>query len=346
MDNKKERIWYIDLLKLIGSMFVVFMHTASDALWTNPTGYRGWFVLAALSGLSFCAVPLFFMISGYLLSYYPCDVPALLKKRVPKLAGALVFWSALYVLFGLLTAEETDGVSVFRRFYAITQSPVNISLWYMYALIPMYLISPLLFGGLNSLDSYGRRCILALIVILEALSMARIVVPRIYTEYLSFTVFGYLNFFDRHLCSFILGWYLGRKELHCSKKLLIPVALVDLGIIIFGTIRRSMAAQSYDTAFQTQSAGFEVLLAACLFLLARESGIRFSGRAGRVVSLLSAQTLNIYLMHNLLLLMLHRKLVPLSSSAAILCTAVVYAAALAISVLLNRGKALLLKKRG
>lgn len=340
-----ERLTYIDVLKLVGSVFVVFMHSASDALWTDPGGYGGWYLLAGLSSLSFCAVPLFFMMSGFLLSARPCSVSVLLRKRIPRLAGALLFWSLLYVLFDLLTGGGESGVSVFRRFWSVLQSPVNISLWYMYALIPMYLISPVLIGGLNALDRTGRRLILTIILILELLSAVRIAFPDFYFGYLLFEVVDYLLFFKGYLCAFVLGWYLSREETRVSRSVTVPAALLTLAVIVLGTIRRSLAAGSYDTGFQSQSAGYEVLLALCLFLIAKESRLKPSAKAEKLLSLLSAQTLNIYLMHNLLLLILYKRLIPLSSSAVLLCSAAVWLAALAVSLALNGAKRALFRKK-
>ena len=60
----------------------------------------------------------------------------------------------------------------------------------------------------------------------------------------------------------------------------------------------------YDQAFQTQSAGFEVLLASCVFLLAKQREDRPFRllRAVPVVPLL----LPIYLMHALVLMVMYR----------------------------------------
>ena len=59
----QKRISFLDLLRVAASVFVVFMHTAARGLRTDPAGHTGWFVLAGLSSLAFCAVPLFFMIT-------------------------------------------------------------------------------------------------------------------------------------------------------------------------------------------------------------------------------------------------------------------------------------------
>ena len=60
----------------------------------------------------------------------------------------------------------------------------------------------------------------------------------------------------------------------------------------------------YDQAFQTQSAGFEVLLAACVFLLAKQGEDRPDRRLW--AKSIAPLTLPIYLMHGLVLLIMNR----------------------------------------
>ena len=68
---------------------------------------------------------------------------------------------------------------------------------------------------------------------------------------------------------------------------------------MIGTWRRTVASGEYDSAFQDQSAGFEVILAACLFLLARQNlnrPCRPLARSGLVPLLLP-----VYFLHAVLL---------------------------------------------
>ena len=300
----QKRISYLDLLRVAASVFVVFMHTAARGLRTDPAGHTGWFVLAGLSSLAFCAVPLFFMITGFLLtsSDRTGDVRVLLRERLPRLLVPLFFWSLLYIARDL--AADRFSLSLLgEKLLLMLREPVNVSLWFMYALTAMYLISPLLCAGLRSLDRRGEILLLGLIAAVKLLSALRIAFPAFGAAYLSFDVANYLEVFSGYLACFILGWFLGKTERRFPAPLLWAAALGTWGLITAGTILRSLAVGDYAASFQTQSGGFEILLAASLFLLAKQARLPQRPGVQRVLRETAPCTFAVYLMHNLLLLL-------------------------------------------
>ena len=48
-----------------------------------------------------------------------------------------------------------------------------VHFWYMYTLIAIYLISPLLYGGLHGLDRKGKTLIFVLIVLVSCREICR-----------------------------------------------------------------------------------------------------------------------------------------------------------------------------
>lgn len=328
----KKRISYLDLLRIVASVFVVFMHTASRALRADVAARSGWFVLAGLSSLAFCAVPLFFMISGFVLtsSDRTRDVRVLVRKRLPRLVVPLFFWSLLYILRGI-AATGTFSLRAFGgSLFSVLREPVNVSLWFMYALIGMYLISPLLCAGLRSLDRRGEGFLLGLIAAVKLLSALRIVFPDFGRTYFSFDLVNYLEMFNGNLACFVLGWFLGKTERRFPKPLLWGTALAALGVITAGTILRSSAAGTYEPAFQAQTGGFEILLACSLFLLAKQARLPQRPAVQRVLHELAPCSFAIYLMHNLLLLLTGVSRMT-SLAGALLGTGIIYLLALAIA---------------
>ena len=328
----KKRVDYLDLLRIVASAFVVFMHTAAQALRTDVAGHTGWFLLAGLSSLAFCAVPLFFMITGYLLttSDRTKDVRVLLKVRLPRLIVPLLFWSLLYVLRGLIINRS---FSIFRfgaMLLSMIRQPVNISLWFMYALIGMYLISPLLCGGLRSLSAGQERLLLGLILAIKGIGALRVVFPAFGEKYLNFEILNYLDAFKGHLACFLLGWFLGKTERRIPQSALWVVAVAVWGIITTGTIMRSSLAGDYLASFQSQTGGFEILLAGCIFLIAKQSSLSGKASMKKITHALSPCTFPIYLMHNLLLLLFGS--FQTTSLLGVLCnTILIYTVALSIA---------------
>lgn len=329
----KKHITYFDTLRLIASFFVVFMHTASGALRYHVADHAGWYLLTAITGAAFTAVPLFFMMSGYLLtvSEQTASVSVLLKKRLPKLIVPLLFWSVLLIVYQLWRSESLTVSAFLKNLLICIQMPVNTSYWFLYALIGMYLISPVLCAGLRRLDRKGELLLLALIVLLKLRSIVVTVFPDFAARYLQFHVLNHLEFFDSHLSAFILGWFLGKREKKVSFCLLVPAALLTWGVITLGTFVRSSASGSFEDAFLTQNRGLEVLLAACLFLIVKQ--MKLPAWWEKFTAFVSPCTFPIYLTHCFCLIVLQSRFEFYSASVVILYAVFVYLVCFGVSFL-------------
>ena len=329
----KRHVSYIDVIRLVASVFVVFMHTASGALRTDAAGHTGWFFLAGLSSIAFCAVPLFFMVSGYLLtqSDETKDVGILFRKRLPRLVVPLMFWSVLYIVWNMYVSHTASPAHFLKMLVSAIQRPVNISLWFMYALVAMYLISPLLCGGLRNLSRQGERLLLGIIIFVKLISALRIVLPDFSAKYLGFDLLNYLDAFGGHIACFILGWFLGKTEIRFPRPALLITALAVCAVIIAGTVSRSSAAGEYVDAYQTQNAGFEILLASCVFLLVKQSRAAAHPAVKKATRRAAKYTFPVYLMHALLILIATRIYPVTSLTAVLLETVAIYAASLLVA---------------
>ena len=98
----RERIGWVDLLRVIACFLVVFSHSC-DAFVAVFDSDRATFLQGALAGsLVRACVPLFVMMSGVLLLPVRTDAGSFFRKRIGRILVALVFWSlALPVLYFL-----------------------------------------------------------------------------------------------------------------------------------------------------------------------------------------------------------------------------------------------------
>lgn len=95
----RERIGWIDLLRVIACFLVVFSHSCDPFVAVFDSD-RATFLQGALAGsLVRACVPLFVMMSGVLLPVRT-DAGTFYRKRIGRILAALVFWSlALPVLY-------------------------------------------------------------------------------------------------------------------------------------------------------------------------------------------------------------------------------------------------------
>ncbi len=299
---KTQRIAYIDRLRIMAAFFVIFMHTAATAL---RRGFGAdWELSNALTSLAFTAVPIFFMISGFLLlsDERTEDLSVLFKRRIPKLLIPLAAWTAVYLVWSLLCSHSLSAGTLVRGLASAFRWPAATHLWYLYTLIAFYLLSPLLRAMLRAM---GRKLHILLLALICAVNLRAVLVSVFPgANFLNWQIFDRMLFFDGNLCSFLLGFYLGNAKKRVPNGVLIPLTAVLLAAITAASSFLTHAHGEFDATFMNQSAGLEVALAACIFLLFRQS---FNG-APRRISLLPCAplTLGMYLMHLLVISILQR----------------------------------------
>ncbi len=295
--SERKHLYYFDILRIVAALGVVFMHVAAQPLRGGINGE--WQVLNLLTSLSFTAVPLFMMMSGYLLlsGERTADVSLLLKKRLPRLLVPLLFWTVVVVLYLMYRWGETTAAQFFNRLLPALHQPAWIHFWYMYTLAALYVLSPVLNAALKNLDRKGHQLVLGIIGLITLKAVLTAFFPRWSATYLNIDLLNKLTFFDGHLATFILGYYLGRSKRRIPNGVLVSGAVALLGVITVGTAFASTASGGYDARFQTQSAGLEVLLAACLFLLFKQT----CNRPCKVLERFPVVPLTyaIYFMHNI-----------------------------------------------
>lgn len=299
----REHVWCFDYLRSIALFFVIFMHVAAGPLRIGMS--TGWYVLDLCVSIAFTAVPLFFMMSGYLLmtDERTSDVSFLIKYRLPKLIITLAAWSVIAAAWSSWINEYDMSLFAGNILDAL-HKPAWVHLWYMYTLIGLYIISPMLYAAIHGMNASGRKYLLALVIIVCLQGFIYAAVPGSARPDAQLEFVSDLRFFGGHITSFILGYCLGTMKKRINNALLVIIALLDTAFITLGTWRDTVSVNEYSGVFQSQSSGPEILLAACIFIFFKQNLNRDS-RVRRAVSPLVSLSLGIYLIHNFLLSYMH-----------------------------------------
>ena len=305
MAQKRAHIYYFDYLRMIAAVSVIYMHVAALPL-RGAVNFQ-WQLMNICTSFAFTAVPLFFMMSGYLLLSDPKtgDISILLRKRLPRLVVPLVGWTVVALLWLTFSGDNLSVHAMVSGLISALNTPVMIHFWYMYTIIALYLISPFLYGAIHSLEKKGHIYILVLIALVSLRTILRTVLPQSASDLLNIDFINKLEFFSGHLCTFILGFYLGSCKRRIPNWILITGAVLTLAVITIGTYFRTAAAGTYMQDFQNQNAGFEILLASCLFLLFKQNCNKEIRWLRPAATTLVSLSLSIYLMHNILLSMFY-----------------------------------------
>ena len=324
----REHVGYFDGLRIVALLSVIFMHAASAPL-------RGemnidWQLFNVFTGFSFSAVPLFFMMSGYLLmtSEKTTDVSVLLKGRLPRLAVPLAGWTVVAVLWNsFLNGDMTPG-NIFLQLASALNAPAAVHFWYLYTLIALYALSPFLYGAVSRLGKSGRVYLFALIALVSLSAMLTAVLPEQFDKYADVDLIEKLRLFGGHMCTFLLGYLLGSTKIRPPKALLAATGVAALAIIAAGTYVLTVKNGAFTQTFEGQSAGFEIILASCIFLLFKQSSLMNAegGKARKAAGPVIGLSMAIYMMHNIFLSMLYCEGLKIDTFAGgVLTTAFVFA---------------------
>ena len=173
MIEQKKHIGWVDMLRIIACFFVVVSHCSDPCFVAADRAdfLEGW----SVGSLVRCCVPLFVMISGVLLLPTSMSLGEFYSKRLKRLAVPLVFWSVLLPflfyfyqnLSGGCTFPLMDGSAytlkdtVYKSLtFFLNFNYDTTPLWYLYMLVGLYLIIPILSAWVKSASQKEIRIFL------------------------------------------------------------------------------------------------------------------------------------------------------------------------------------------
>lgn len=294
-----------DLLRAASMAAVVYLHTAAGGL-RQSEDMALWHLSNLLSSLAVAAVPLFFMISGaLLLGSEKTDDPAyLLRRRLPRVAVPGLCWSLL-VVGGVWLSQ--GGEAALLKLVNLPGISVITPYWFLYALIPMYLLSPLLKRLTDHMEERHWRYLLGLwVVVTLGLNQLSRFLPDPWYALLRENQTLNVSLLEGYLGYFLLGAWLDRMERPPARRILLAAALGSWAVIAMGTWGVFLVTGVYGEQFATYRGVFTMVLSASLFLLFRDA---FRGRrSGRAAVLLSACSFGVYLAHPMAIELLQKLL--------------------------------------
>lgn len=320
----RERIGWVDLLRVIACFLVVFSHSC-DAFVAVFDSDRATFLQGALAGsLVRACVPLFVMMSGVLLLPVRTDAGTFYRKRIGRILAALVFWSlalpVLYFLYmryvgsaspsidpALFTGEATlrkMWTFVFNFTYDTTP------LWYLYMLLGLYFILPILSAWLERASQRDLRIVLGIWGVTLLLPYVKMLAPMLgyagnygnmglygVCDWNEFGTFYYVSGFAGYL---VLAFYLvkfpptwsWRKTLGiCIPAFLIGYLVTGLGYVL---MQKAFPGNYAYLEIVWYFAGVNVfLMTAPVFILVQKA----AARPRAWLSRLAGATFGIYLCH-------------------------------------------------
>lgn len=208
----QSRLEYIDALRAFACFLVVLTHSSMP----SATGTDG-FWKYSISFISSPATQIFFAISGALLIKPDIRPGAFLKKRLLRLLPPVVFWSVITMVVYASLGKSSWEEAIWRIVLLPFQPVIGIY-WFIYVIIGLYFLTPILSGFIvkasrRSIEFYLLLWSITLILpLLNSLN-----IPYWTTYMTNGSYYHALVYFGGYAGFFLLGYYLKTYPIRIRK---------------------------------------------------------------------------------------------------------------------------------
>lgn len=251
---------FLDVLRVLATCAVVLMHVLTGATDVTDASivpeYRS-LLLSVMDLVTWC-VPIFLLISGYLFlnPERTLTYPVMIKKYCRRIALAILLFGVPYAASELVVAERTFRIRMIPEALKMTLMGHTWShMWYLYLILFLYLITPLLKKVLRVLPVWGVVAMMAVIFLGSS-------VAPFLNKVLDVNSIPVLPDGGVYFLYYLCGYFFAVREVCVDKGrnvwLTVAVAVLALGMIL----SRTLAGFSIQMAYNYP---FTVLLAVLLF---------------------------------------------------------------------------------
>jgi len=284
---------WLDYLRIIATLAVICIHATSHYYKNAPDlNTLNWWLTNLLNAASRFAVPIFVMISGALLLGKPSTTKAFYQKRTIRLLPPLLFWSAFYLGFGLLTDTDLHQ----QLWQILLHGYTRIHLWYLTMLACLMLFAPFINQFINGNKPRPADLHLLLLLMLGFFSLNGL---ALVAENLLKAELNWFRIFPWYIAYFILGYYLDHygNRLHLSNRIIATALTLLIAAGAGGNylLRQHLHISQDPPPLFSDMGPLSFIIAALVFLLAKTNAAYL--RDHKTVRHLADTTFGIYLVH-------------------------------------------------
>jgi len=279
--TKQSRIRWIDLIRALGAFLVVLAHV-------QYSGQSGAWAGISYYALTRTAVPLFFMISGYLLLSKNETYSDFFYKRALKVFLPLFIWSMIYLIWQGEGFGNPLSAIVKSYLVKFIRGPRENHLWFFYELFGLYLFTPIL-------RIYVTRAARRDLLYFCLIWFAFIPLANLLREFTPIQIGFSYQFLGGYIGYYIFGHLAGQMEFTKKQKAAaLAVFVISLLTTIIGMHFRGVYGLKTQYFEDYQSVNVALMSAASFICLTRTE---IRDGLYRVISPLSNASFGIYLAH-------------------------------------------------
>lgn len=261
---KGNRVLYLDILRIIATIGVLANHIPLAAVHIydkTATDIDRWLVNGNVHVMHF-AVPVFVMITGALLlsPEKMIDYKKILTKYVWRmvvilaLVGTVFAWMEIYFQDKHFALEQIPQ-AMLNTFEGHTWK----HMWYLYMLVGLYLILPVLKSTVNTLEQSQLDCLIIIGFLFTC------VMPGL-EKFTSISVGVKFPVVSQYVFCLLLGYRMNKTEFYRWRVLMALLVLLMVAYITLGYLEYVMGYKSL-TWFSAYNSPMMIFYSACVFLL-------------------------------------------------------------------------------
>lgn len=282
---KNSREYSFDILRVVAMVMVITIHVSN--VYSRSFGIisnKSFFVSLIFNTFSRVSVPIFLMISGALLLNREFNLKKYLK-RLFKFIILIVVWDIIYLVWEYLYLGVT-----YNNLYKLIFEPYRAHLWFLYTILILYAIQPILRKILLKSNNIIKVLLLVIWILFSTGSM----ISHTLAQY--FTLFSYIGFF-------VLGKYLydyvKSKDLRKYNILLIITMIICFTISIILNYKSSIKYNMFYNLYFAYRTPF-IIISSFVFYTLIISNYR-KDDLNKLIMKLSDLSFGVYLIHGIFL---------------------------------------------
>jgi surface polysaccharide O-acyltransferase-like enzyme len=241
-----------DRLRNLATLMVVAIHVAAPIAHQYPDYHTAWWWAGNFwNSLSRPGVPLFVMLSGYLLLGKDYPLPQFLQKRFLRVVVPALFWMLIYAIYNHIAKGRPADVR--EAAVDIVNANVHYHLWFIYLILGLYLVCPILRPWVRNAREQDYWYFFAMCIVGTWLY-------KILYTFFGLAIGIYFELFTNNCGYFVLGYYLGIKtnqSVSPSHELKISpwrfsikqLCRIAGALILLGTLTTMFASYLLNTTF-------------------------------------------------------------------------------------------------
>lgn len=248
--EKKQRIFSLDAVKIVSILLAIMLHSSRFFVQFSKGSFD--FVFGSvLDSLSRIGVPMFVMTTGVLMlnENKEITVKKTCGKYILPMVKVFAVWTVIYYFISCIS-DTLKGSPIDLRHTVYDLLTGASHMWYLYMLIGLYLVTPILKKFVNK---ENKELVFYYIVISL---VARFTLPLFAIlgkhldafNQLAYIIDGfYLDFFSGYVTYYLTGWYIFNVGFNKrTENVIYGLSLVSAALIVFYVIASGKTEFIYD----------------------------------------------------------------------------------------------------